>query len=283
MSQKIASRYPKAARQSASPRSSRRRSIHQRQPGRGPRFSTRAKVIVGVAVAVAVVSGLVFYLYRALFVEQMNPVAYQDSLISVANGDLPAPPFIGWEQEMLADPPTPLAPAKDISNVNKQECEPGGDRHRELDWLIMDQAHRWSGTEMYNAAYNSHIRIDATNANTAADGLNYEVVDQWLTDCAFVSFDQGDRTVRITYTPLEVDMNVWGMDGGRAWVQTMSATTPEGYQGASSTITTLGHQPGITLKADMTFRGRLNDNAVATMDLLWSSQVAKAKAVQQAN
>ena len=280
MPQKIASRYRRSSPRSRTPKPSRRRS-YPRENQRPPRFSATAKWVIGVLVAVAIIAGLVFSLWRSLFVQTMNPVAYRDSLISVSNGDLPAPPFIGWEQEMLEEPPAPLAPAKDITNVNKPECEPGGKRHRELNWLVMDQAHRWSGTELYNTAYNSHIRIDATNANAAANGLDYDVVDQWLTDCAFVSFDQGDRTVRITYTPLEVDMKVWGMSGGRAWVQTMSTTTPEGYQGATSTITTLGSQPGITLKADMTFRGRLDDNAVATMDLLWSAQSAKAKAVQQ--
>lgn len=280
MSQKIASRYGRASHRSRTPKPSRRRSYPQENQKQS-RFSTTTKVVIGLLVTVAVLGGLVFTLWRSLFVQPMNPVAYRDSLISVSNGDLPAPPFIGWEQEMLGEPPVPLSPAKDITNVNKAECEPGGERHRALNWLVMDQAHRWSGTELYNTAYNSHIRIDATNADASADGLDYEVVDQWLTDCAFVSFDQGDRTVRITYTPLEVDMKVWGMNNGRAWVQTMSTTTPEGYQGATSTITTLGSQPGITLKADMTFRGRLDDNAVATMDLLWSAQSAKAKAVQQ--
>ena len=280
MSQKIASRYGRASHRSRTPKPSRRRSYPQENQKQS-RFSTTTKVVIGLLVTVAVLGGLVFTLWRSLFVQPMNPVAYRDSLISVSNGDLPAPPFIGWEQEMLEEPPVPLSPAKDITNVNKAECEPGGERHRALNWLVMDQAHRWSGTELYNTAYNSHIRIDATNADAAADGLDYDVVDQWLTDCAFVSFDQGDRTVRITYTPLEVDMKVWGMNDGRAWVQTMSTTTPEGYQGATSTITTLGSQPGITLKADMTFRGRLDDNAVATMDLLWSAQSAKAKAVQQ--
>lgn len=280
MSQKITSRYRRSPQRSRTPKPSRRRS-YPRENQQVSRFSTPTKVVIGLLVAVVIVGGLAFSLWRSLAAQPMNPVAYRDSLISVSNGDLPAPPFIGWEQEMLEEPPTPLAPAKDIVNVNKPECEPGGERHRELDWLIMDQAHRWSGTELYNTAYNSHIRIDATNANVAANGLDYDVVDQWLTDCAFVSFDQGDRTVRITYTPLDVNMKVWDMDGGRAWVQTMSTTTPEGYQGATSTITTLGSQPGITLKADMTFRGRLDDNAVATMDLLWSAQSAKAKAVQQ--
>lgn len=280
MSQKIASLYRRSPQRPSTSGPSRRRS-YPRQDQKKSRFSTPTKVVAFLLVAAAIIGGLIFALYRMMFVEQMNPVAYRDSLISVSNGDLPAPPFIGWEQEILEEPPVPLAPAKDITNVNKAECEPGGERHRALNWLVMDQAHRWSGTELYNTAYNSHIRIDATNANAAADGLDYEVVDRWLTDCAFVSFDQGDRTVRITYTPLEVDMKVWDMNDGRAWVQTMSTTTPEGYQGATSTITTLGSQMGITLKADMTFRGRLDDNAVATMDLLWSAQSAKAKAVQQ--
>lgn len=234
-------------------------------------------IVLVIFLAIGMVGGAGYGIYRTFTAERMNPVAYQDSLISVANSDLPAPPFIGWDQTTVEEPPVPLQPNEELVNVNNQECAPGAERHRELNWLIMANANRWSGTELFNSAYNSHIRIDASNSSVASNGLDYGIVDRWIADCGFVSFDHGESTVRITYRPLDVDMSVWDFTDGRAWIQTVATTTPTGFEGSSSTITTLGHAPGVTLQTALTFRGRADDNAIRTMDLLWSAQATKAK------
>lgn len=244
------------------------------------RLTTPVKVGVGVVSAVAAVGGFVAVAVNSLTTE-LDTLAYRDSLITVGGGDLPAPPFIGWSQEFVESPPERLQTSGTITNVSNPECEPGGERQAELYGLVMENASRWSATELFNAAYNSQIRVDASDSYIKSNGLDYGVVDRWLDDCGFVSFDQGDKTIRITNKPLDVDMGVWDFSDGRAWVQTVATTTAQGFQGASSTITTLGNAPGVTLQAQLTFRGRADDNAVATMDLLWSSQAMKALQTQK--
>lgn len=244
-----------------------------RSNGRGIKTTTIAVTLVA---AILLIAGLGYISYREFFNKPLDTLAYRDKLISVANGDLPAPPFIGWEQRFVDEPPAKLTPNEAITEVNKADCEPGGKRQQELDGMIMSKASRWSGTELFNAAYNSQIRVDASDAFIESNGLDYGIVDRWLKDCDYVTFNKDNSTVRITNTPLDVDMSVWNFEDGRAWVQTVSTTTPEGFQGSSSTITTIGNAPGVTLKTQLTFRGRADDNAINTMDLLWSSQAAKA-------
>lgn len=247
----------------------------------GTRLTNTAKVVIAAVGVTAVIGVASFIGIKAATSKDVDIAAFEDALISVHGGDLPAPPFIGWTQSAIQQLPEPLRPDDTIINVNRAECEPGGPRQAELDWLIMNEATKWSATELYNPAYNSQIRIDASNSHVESNGVDYTVVDRWLEDCGYVTFDQDNHTVRVTYKPLDVDMKVWNFDQGRAWIQTVSTTTPEGFQGSSSTITTIGNAPGVTLQAAITFRGRADDNAVATMDLLWSSQAAKALQAQR--
>lgn len=237
------------------------------------------------AIMVAVVSiiafALIFLLFRTVLSPKLDVVAYQNKLVNVNQGDLPAPPFIGWDQAMVNNPPERLQPNDAISAVNKEECTPGGKRQAEIAWLIMDNATEWSGTEMYNTAHNAHIRIDASNAFKQSKTFDYNSIDQFLRDCSFVEFNQkgsddNQRTVRITYAPLDTDVAAWNLVDGRAWTQTVSVTTPQGYQGTTSTITTLAHGGEITLSLQLTFEGRIDDNAIKTMDLLVAAQADKA-------
>lgn len=245
---------------------------------------TGKSLAIVLAVGVAAVAVLGFVVYRMVFTPKLDTLAFKDRLVSVNQGDLPAPPFIGWEQAILEEPPAKLKPNKAIKDVNVEECTPGGKRQAEVAGLIMNKATQWSGTEMYNTAYNAHIRIDASNANDRSDGrnggLDYGLVDSFLHDCSYIEFTQEadgkSKTVRITHQPLNIDLEAWDMSDGRAWVQTVATSTPEGYEGATSTITTLGHGRGSTLQAQLTFEGRTDQNAVNTMDLLWTAQTLKA-------
>lgn len=236
--------------------------------------------IIIVAVLVVAAIAATFGLYKMLTGPKMDAEAYRDKLVSVNQGDLPAPPFIGWKQEYLEEPPEPLKPNDSIKEVNNEECTPGGERQAEVSGLIMNEATEWSGTEMYNTAYNAQIRVDASNANVESNGLDYEKVDSYLRDCSYVEFVQNgeddSRRVRITRKPLEVKPDAWKMKDGRAWSETIAVSTPEGFKGTSTTVSMLGHGRGATLQGQLTFEGRLDDNAVNTMDLLWTAQTAKA-------
>lgn len=269
-----------------------RPNYHNRNGTTRPTLHTTAKQIPifnlsgkSFAVIVAVVSiiafGLVFFLFRATVSPKLDVVAYQNKLINVNQGDLPAPPFIGWDQAILHEPPTHLHPNDSISAVNKEECTPGGNRQAEIAWLIMNNATKWSGIEMYNTAHNAHIRIDMSDAFKRSKHFEYDHIDQFLRDCSFVEFNQKDgndshRTVRITYAPLDADVTAWGLTGGRVWAQTVSVATPQGFQGTTSTITALTHGGDITLYLQLTFEGRVDDNAIKTMDLLIAAQADKA-------
>lgn len=245
---------------------------------------TGKKGMAIIAVVVVAVIALAFGLWKMLSTPPLDTQAYKDRLVSVNQGDLPAPPFIGWEQQGLEEPPARLEPNKAIEDVNLEECTPGGNRQADVAGLVMDNATQWSGTEMYNTAYNASIRIDASNAFDRSDGrdggLDYSLVDAFLHDCSYVEFMQQaedeSKTVRITRTPMDMEPETWNMSDGRAWVETVAVSTPQGYEGATSTITTLGHGPGATLQGQLTFQGRVDDNSVNTMDLLWTAQTTKA-------
>lgn len=240
--------------------------------------------VILLGVAILAIIGLVFGMWKMLSNPPMDTEAYKDRLVSVNQGDLPAPPFIGWEQRGLEEPPQPLQTNSAIHGVNIEECTPGGKRQADAAGLIMNNATRWSGTELYNTAYNASIRIDASNAYDRSDGrdggLDYGLIDSFLHDCSYVEFtqdaDNESKTVRITRTPMAMEPETWGMSEGRAWAETIAVTTPQGYSGATTTITTIGHGPGATLQGQLTFEGRVDDNSVNTMDLLWTAQTAKA-------
>lgn len=240
--------------------------------------------VVIIAIAVIAIIGLVFGMWKMLSTPPMDTQAFKDRLVSVNQGDLPAPPFIGWEQKGLEEPPERLQTNDAIHDVSSKECTPGGKRQADVAGLIMNNATRWSGTELYNTAYNAQIRIDASNAFDRSDGrnggLDYGLIDEFLHDCSYVEFtqktDDESKTVRITRTPMAMEPETWGMSEGRAWAETIAVTTPQGYAGATTTITTMGHGPGATLQGQLTFQGRVDDNSVNTMDLLWTAQTAKA-------
>ena len=239
-------------------------------------------IAVAVLVVVALVLGLVTW--RLVASPKMDTLAYRDRLISVNQGDLPAPPFIGWEQQFVDEPPEELKPNKAIDNLNNEDCTPGGKRQAQVEGLITHNASEWSATEMYNTSYNAQIRIDASDTfdqNDGRDGgVDYGLIDSYLHDCSYVEFtqtvDDASKTVRITQKPLKVDPDAWNMRDGRAWSQTVAVSSPEGFEGTTTTITALGHGPGATLQAKMTFEGRLDNNAINQMDLLWTAQTTKA-------
>lgn len=236
----------------------------------------RGKTIGVAAVTIALIGALVAGFF---YLRPMNKEAYNDYLVQVNEGDLPAPPFIGWKQQETA-PPEKLQGIDGVSELNRAECAPGGELHAAAENLIVDGAHKWSGTEMVQAAYNANIRVDITDAPVEK---GYKPVRDWLKKCDLVEFDQQDRTVRLTHKYLPVDMKEkYGLaDTGIIYSQTVATTTPQGFQGSSSTLTAIGRTENSTIRVKLTFRGRVDDNAIDTLGILWNAQTAKVLAKEK--
>lgn len=239
---------------------------------RGGRGATVGVTVVAIALIGALVAGF-FYL------RPLDKEAYNDYLVQLNDGDLPAPPFIGWKQQETK-PPEKLDELKDVSALNRSECVPGGELHAAAENMIIEGAHKWSGTELVQAAYNANIRVDISDAPIKEQ---YNPVRDWLERCDLVEFNQQDRTVRLTHKYMPIDMREkYGLaDTGVIYAQTVSTTTPQGFQGSSSTLTALGRTDDTTLRVKLTFRGRVDDNALDTLGILWNAQVAKVLAKEK--
>lgn len=242
---------------------------------RGSTGKALTGLVVMLVVAALIVTGIVFLLVN----KRMDPDYYRPHLVSLQEGDLPAPPIIGWSQELMEEPPAPLEPMENVDSINREQCLPGGELHAAADALYMHEAHRWSGIEMVQPAYNANMKIHISNARP----LSYSDLDKWLAQCSAVTIQEGDRTIRISHQTLPIDMkHQFDMhDKGRVFTTTTAVTTPAGFQGASTTITSVGRAEGMTIRADLTFRGQIDDNSLDTMGIFWTSQAAKAIAVER--
>lgn len=245
------------------------------------RRSEKGKALVGLGVFTLVMALFVVGLVYSMVNKRMDPTAYRAHLVTLQEGDLPAPPIIGWSQEMLEEPPTALEPMENVESISREQCLPGGELHAAADGLYLNEMHRWSGTELVQPAYNANMRINITNARPEG----YDAIDDWLNQCADVTVVEGDRTIRISHQSLPINMkSEFDMiDEGRVYTTTTAVTTPAGFQGSSTTITSLGRVEGMTIRADLTFRGTVDDNALDTMGVFWTAQTAKAIAVARAD
>ena len=249
--------------------------------GRGSARTARTATIVAcVLFAVAIVASVCVLVVGR---NRVDSSAFVDKLVVADAGDLPAPPFIGWVQQPAEDMPQQMRPDEGVQVVtDNPDCIPGGEMQNAVNQLIFDDATKWSGTTMEHPAYGATIRIDVTNAaQKARDGVNYQLVDDYLTECDYIEVNAGDKTIRITNKQLNFTPSSWQLRQGRMWATTAATSTPAGFVGATTTIVAVGDGVGFTENIALTFDGQLDENALKTMMLLGAAQSAKATADPQ--
>lgn len=242
-----------------------------------PRAGKTVVIVACVLFAVAIVASVCVLVVGK---NRVDSAAFVDRLVVADGGDLPAPPFIGWVQQPADAMPDAMRPDEDVQVVTENpNCVPGGGLQNSVKQLVFSDATKWSGTVLQHPAYGAEIRVDLTNAaQKARKGVDYRLVDDYLTQCAYIEVTSGDKTVRITNKPLNFSPDSWQLRQGRMWATTAATSTPAGFSGAITTITAVGDGVGFTENITLTFDGQLDENAAKTMMLLGAAQSQKATA-----
>lgn len=243
--------------------------------GRFAGLSSEKKTVAGcvllVMVAVMVAAGVVVVRWAAAPGGQVDTTAYRAMLIDPAGGDLPAPDFVGWTAEMRDVPPQLVQVDEQIMDPSPPECVPGGDLNQRAHNILVHEFTRWSGETLNLVAYNARFDVDIANPKQA----DMSAIDAWTGGCPRTRFvkDGVEHVQKIQTLPIPADR--WGMDDSRVWTVTLTRLRDGVNLGTTSTLYALSRTGDVTLQGALTIRGSVDDNALETLNVLWSKQTTK--------
>lgn len=205
--------------------------------------------------------------------EKIDTEAYRHMLVNPSGGDLPAPDFVGWTAEPRTDPPQLIAGDESITEASPAECVPGGDMHQRAQNILLEEYTNWSGETLRLVAYNARFDVDISNAKQG----NMSAIDAWTDACPRTRFvkDGIEHVQRIQTLPLENGR--WGMQDSRVYVVTLTRLQDGKNLGTTSTLYAISQQRDLTMQGALTIRGSVDDNALSTLNKLWSRQTTKVK------